>query len=71
MLTMPYFITNMEFDLMARKPKEEQAEEWSRGAYTVTKPNDKYVIRCGGNVVYAASSKEDVEKYLDLIDKRA
>lgn len=60
---------------MARPKKTVEAptvtDEWNRGAYSVTKPDDKYVVRYSGNVVYATASKEDVEKYLDLVCGKA
>lgn len=51
---------------MARKPK---TDDFTRGAYTVTKPADKYVVRYGGNVVYVADTLDQVNKYLDVVAK--
>lgn len=55
---------------MARPRKvvvEAELDNFTRGAYTVSKPLDKYVVRYGGNVVYAADTLEQVKKYLDLV----
>lgn len=53
-----------------RKTTEVQSnnDEFIRGKYSVTKPNDKYVVRHGGNVVYATESLDEVHKYLELVN---
>lgn len=55
---------------MARPRKvavESKSDDFTRGAYTVSKPLDKYVVRHGGSVVYAADTLDQVNKYLDLV----
>lgn len=37
--------------------------------YTITKPHDQYVVKNGGNVVYANTSREKCEEYLSLLKR--
>lgn len=41
----------------------------TQGQYTISKPGDSYVVKIGGNVVYADPSYDKIEEYLALVSR--
>ena len=62
---------------MTRKPKKIEVklveiepvslDDFTRGAYSVTKPGGSYVVRLGGSVIYANPDLVQIHKYLDIV----
>lgn len=57
-----------------RKIKQEDAvselDDKQYGKYTLTKPHDHYVIKLGGNVVFASKSEDEANKYIELLTRK-
>lgn len=43
-------------------------DNFTHGAYQVTKPHGSYVVRLGGSVIYANPDLTQVQKYLDIVN---
>lgn len=62
---------------MTRQPKKIEVklveiepvslDNFTHGAYQVTKPHGSYVVRLGGSVIYANPDLTQVQKYLDIV----
>jgi len=42
-------------------------DNFTHGAYQVTKPHGSYVVRLGGSVIYANPDLVQIHKYLDIV----
>jgi len=52
---------------MTRLKKQDEEYKLTMGPYNVTKGNDQYVVRLGGDVVYVNPDLIQVHKYLDVV----